>query len=441
VRKIVHGIVWFPESVKVRILDLMRAQSSAARSAYQAAHKYGLRGNSVKQYVKRNFMTRLNQRYIADAVSRVSAVKDDGALFGGKQAWKDMQVGKLSKDAWQERRNGQLYSRGDRTKSGNPNIRVIGSRLLINDPSARGKWLEGKLFIPDKWSSPVLDCYDVRLLYRNGKFEVKVSWAALEQPKLPMTAGAIGVDCNPDGVAVVEVTGDGNLKHHQYEKEQRVQFAGKGKRDYDIKQLAVRVVNAAKEVRKPLVVEKLDFSLGNRQKGRRKFRRTKANFIYRQMLNAIKARAIKEGVSLVEVQAAFTSVLSNLKYASPYSLNRHTAAALVIGRRGMGFLERQNFTVTQNESDSKKLNLEGRGFKHTMTQKAYSFLQTCGLKEKPTNLTGSVLALGSRPSIGISKGEIPLGESVAITGRYGNVDNIQGEEWLPSSLDRFIQVS
>lgn len=438
-RQIAHGEVWFPESIKVRVLDLMKAQSSAARAAYQATHKHGLKGNAVKQYVKRNFMASLNQRYISDAVSRVAAIEDDGVLFGGKRAWKDMRAGKLSKAEWQERRNGQLYSRGDRTKGGNPNIRVVGDKLLVNDPSSRGRWMEGRLFIPDKWK-PCLDCYDVRLLYRNGKFEVKVSWTEPDTPKLPTVEGAVGVDCNPDGVAVVEVTGDGNLKHHQYEQEQRIQFAGRGKRDYDIKQLAVRVVGAAKEARKPLVVEKLNFSSGNRQKGYRKFRRTKANFIYRQMLNAIESRATREGVPLIEVQPAFTSILGNLKYAKPYSLNRHTAAALVIGRRGMGLPERQDFTVTQDESGSEKLHLEGKGFKHTLTQKAYSFLQSCGLKEKKADPTGPALAPGSRPGIGASTGEIPVGETQPITGRLGGVSNSQGEERLPSGLERFFQV-
>ena len=34
-RHVAHGVVWFPESVKVRVLDLMKAQSSAARSVNQ----------------------------------------------------------------------------------------------------------------------------------------------------------------------------------------------------------------------------------------------------------------------------------------------------------------------------------------------------------------------------------------------------------------------
>jgi IS605 OrfB family transposase len=286
-REVAHGTVWFPDPIKTRILDLMKAQSSAARSAYQAIHKYGLKGNAVKQYVKRNFMSLLN---------------------------------------------------------------------------------------------------------------------------------------------------------HQYEQEQRIQFAGQGKRDYDIKQLAVRVVDAAKKARKPLVVEKLAFDFGNRQKGYRKFRRIKANFIYRQMLDAIKSRATREGVPLIEVQPAFTSILGTVKYAKPYSLNRHTAAAMVIGRRGIGFLERQDFTVTQDEAGKDKWNLEGRYFSTALTSKAYSWLTDCFCKSKPAGLTDPALAPGSRPGIGASTGEIPVGESVPITGRSRGVNNSQGEERLPSQPVRFGQV-
>jgi hypothetical protein len=106
----------------------------------------------------------------------------------------------------------------------------------------------------------------------------------------------------------------------------------------------------------------------------------------------------------------------------------------------MGFLERQDFTVTQDDDENAKLNLVGRGFKTALTPKAYSFLQACGLKEKPADLTGPVLAPGSRPGIGTSVGEIPAGESVVITGHYGRVNNSQGEERLPSGLERIFQV-
>ena len=52
-RQVAHCMVWFSEPIKARVLALMKAQSSAARSAYQAIHKHSLKGNSVKQYVNK----------------------------------------------------------------------------------------------------------------------------------------------------------------------------------------------------------------------------------------------------------------------------------------------------------------------------------------------------------------------------------------------------
>ena len=437
-RRVAHGIAWFDELTKQQVLGLMKLQSSASRSAYQAIHKHGLRGNEVKKYVKRNYMRSLNQRYVSDAVSRVVAIKDDNALFGGKDAWKDMRSGLIAKEEWQQRRNNQLYSRGDRTKNGNPNIRVVGDELFINSPSEKGRWLTGKLSVPNKWK-PCLDCYDVRIIYAKDRFEVKISWAARETTKLPTTAGAIGVDVNPDGVAVVEVSGDGNLQRHCYEREQRIQFARYGKRSYDVKQLAVRAVETAKKSAKVLVMEKLSFGKG--KKGGHKFRRMKHNFLYRQILDAMKSRAEREGVPIVEVSPAFTSVLGILKYQQSYSLNRHTAAALVIARRGMGMLERQDFTVTHDDSKKAEWNLEGRNSAIALTQKVYSWLQEgLFLKLKQTALTGPCLAAGSKPAIGHSTGETPVGESLPTTGRECSDNFTLEDERLPSRSEQFSQV-
>jgi len=54
-------------------------------------------------------------------------------------------------------------------------------------------------------------------------------------------------------------------------------------------------------------------------------------------------------------------------------LNRHTAAALVIGRRGMGIMERVKVKVELGEN--KKLNLEGKGFTIALTAKAYAYFK------------------------------------------------------------------
>jgi len=436
--KIAQGSVWFKPEVEDRILELMKFQCSALRSAYQAITKHKLKFNDVKNYVKKNYMASLNQRYIADSCCSANLYAvNEGVCFGGKKNWQELTAGNLPKNEWQSIRNSQLYSRGDRTKSGNPNIRIVGDKILINDPSGRGKWLEGKVYIPEKFN-PDFKCYSVRLLMKNGKFRIVLSWAE-DSIQLPVQEGAIGIDCNPDGVAVVNVSATGNLLEHRYIRKQRIRFASDNKRDYDTGLLAKEVVQYAFDKRKPIVLEKLDFKKG--KKSYKKFNRMKSNFIYRKMLNAIKQRAAKIGVPIIETPPAFTSVLGQLKYQKMYSLNRHTSAALVIARRGLNLKEREDFKVTPDLKKKDKLNLEGRGLSIASTVKAYSWLRESFLKPKQSVLTGLSLAAGLKPVIEDDIGEIPMGESVNTTGLHGLINNKQEYERTPLSLGRFVQVS
>ena len=97
------------------------------------------------------------------------------------------------------------------------------------------------------------------------------------------------------------------------------------------------------------------------------------NFIYAQLLQAIERRAIKYAVAIKKINPAFTSIAGILKYQEQYSLNRHTAAAFIIARRGLGIMEK--IRVKTEPLENKKLNLAGRGFKIALTKKAYSYFK------------------------------------------------------------------
>ena len=458
IRRGAQGTAWFAEDSANRVLALIRNQCSATRSAYQAIQKHGLRGNDIKKHVKVDYMPLQNQRYVSDACSLASGISQENAIFGGKRLWKEMASGKLPKEQWQAIRNRQLYSRGDRTKAGNPNIRVVNDRLLVNDPLERGRWIEGSMFLPKKFK-PDWACYDIRLVHEAaGRFKVSITWEE-NAPEVQATVpGAVGVDSNPDGVAVSEVDGNGNLVSQHYDLEQRIQFASKGKRDHDVRMLAKRVVGEAKETGKPLVIERLCF--GKKKDGHKgkKFRRMKSNFLYKQVASAIRSRAIREGIPLVEVNPAFTSVLGALKYQKMLGLSVHNAAAMVIARRGMGLLERQDFGISVaetkkvrarkprrnrkgkkgrktdwswNKVDQLSLNLEGRGEDRRLTVKAWTWLRDRFLKPKKASLTGTPLAAGAcRSAIGGSGDQTP-GEPRPTTGRPGRSQNRSGEEKAP----------
>lgn len=359
--------------------QIMRDQSSCRRYAYQRIHKDGLSGNDVVKSCKPVYMEKLNQRYIQDAVLRAKMIKKDHVLFGGKKNWKKLLSGLITKNQWHEIRDSELYSRGDRTKKGNPNIRVLrtpeGYKLRIGLGKPR-EFLTFKLYIPQKFQQSLDlhgDCYDVRIKARAEKFHAHIGLDIPDvAPIYGFSNGAIGIDTNPDGLAVVETDKSGNMVRHRYLGSQRILFARHDKRKHDIEEAAIQVVNQAVMAEKGLVIEDLKFN-DKKPIRSKKFNRMRHNFIYSQLLQAIERRALKDGVEVKKINPAFTSITGILKYQEMYSLNRHTAAALVVARRGIGICEKIRVRLRSGENE--KLNLAGRGFEIALTKKAYSYFR------------------------------------------------------------------
>jgi len=377
-RKVIHGVVYFED--KNRVLQLMKNFCSCKRSAYQATHKHKLSGNNIKKYCKRNYMSLLNQRYVSDATVEASKIVKEHALFGNKKLWKEFQDGKVSKKKWQHTRNSQLYSRGDKTKNGNPNIRISGNSLLVNDPLKRGLWLTGKLWLQE----PIIsDCYDVRVEARDNKFKVTVSYNDAVIPIITnKKLGVIGIDCNPDGVAVSELNYDGNLIEHFYLKNDKIRFARHGKRQYVIRELAKQVVAYAYDRQKPIVLEQLQFS---KQYKSKKFNRMSHNFIWKQLLDSIKSRACRYGVEIIEVPAAYTSIVGKLKFMQMYSIPTHNAAAMVIGRMGLGIVDKVMVSISEVQD---LVTLEARTESVTLKRKSFLWFKSkFRICQKPPALT------------------------------------------------------
>jgi len=383
-RRVIHGSVYFKSEDKKRVKELMEAQCSAIHTAYQFTSRTKIHGNEVKKHVKINYMKYLNQRYISDACAISESINHSSVIFGGTRNWKKLITGTLTKDIWKDTRFSQLYSTGDRAKNGNPNIRIVGNELWVNDPSSRGLWIKGIFFLPTKfkWDTNTM-CYDVRLKNNNEESFSVVITSESTTPQVrtnPVMEGCIGIDTNPDGVAFVEVDRFGNILHHHYVKKQRLIMAQRNKRDYDVRLLAKEVVHNALDLKKPIIIEQLNF--GKRKKYK-KFNRMSHNFCYRRILQSIYTKSISLGVEIIEVNPAFTSVIGLLKYKERLSLNRHTSAALVVARRGQGRKEKLELRVTPEKLKRRLLNLEGRGgVCQSLTKKSYSYL--CQLAEVKT---------------------------------------------------------
>ena len=170
-------------------------------------------------------------------------------------------------------------------------------------------------------------------------------FATTELPEVEVTTdrrrGAVGVDLNADHLAVVETDASGN-----YVKAWRVPLVTYGKSNHQAEALigdaVAGVVEYARGAGKPLVVEKLDF----RQKKAvlegesRKYSRMLTSFAYGKIKAYFISRGYREGVEIIEVNPAYSSVVGRVKFMERYGLTVHQAAALVLARRLLGCSER-----------------------------------------------------------------------------------------------------
>ena len=173
----------------------------------------------------------------------------------------------------------------------------------------------------------------------------KKGWRVLvsfDEPKVAVTtdakAGVLSVDLNADHLAWAELdrfgnpVDAGNIPCVTYGKTAEQAQA-------IIEAAAIVLVDHAGRIKKPLVLEKLDFSLKKTQltemDGAR-YARMLSSLSYKKIHDALQFRATKDGVAVKMVNPAYTSVLERINYANRYGLTVHQGAAVAIGRRAFG---------------------------------------------------------------------------------------------------------
>jgi len=276
-------------------------------------------------------------------------------IFGGRENLEKRRRGKLSNADWKNLRNNKLYSRGDKSKDGgNLNTRIeivpkgfslsVAISHLVEKPKTAPR-VCGKLWVDVRHRERLREhledggIYSIELI-RGQDFKYRVHITFDEFVPIQVVSfshGAIGVDVNPDGVALTEIENSGNLISSQWIALPKLTYSSTNRRNNLIGEVACDIVLIALSKGKGLVIESLNFVKKN--KGKR-FNRMSHNFVYRRLLESIERRAIKCGVAIKRVHPAYTSIIGKYKYATSLGLSFHQAAALVIARRGLGFRER-----------------------------------------------------------------------------------------------------
>ncbi len=338
--------------------------------------------------------TRLDkeQRKLAKWQHYVETKTFPPVVFGGKQLFQERCKGNITKKEWQEARTNRYLSRGDKTKGGNLNTRLYhkGSQIYLDIAAepvktcnpVRYKRITVPIYLAHKPSQKtgringtnyrqmVLDylktgnAYQVEILRRNNKYYIHVTIE--EETFVPQNMyGAIGIDTNPGGLGIAIVDYLGQYQGSQWIKEHEWCYARTNRRTNLIGKRAKQIVNLAKEKGYGLAVEDLKFR--NDRSITAKFNRMAHGFVWSKFLEYICRCAAREGVPLIKVNPAFTSIIGILKYQPMYGTSGHESAAYVIARRALGFSDDRVPRLLFDKLINKK-----SGFKHMNGWKKWS---------------------------------------------------------------------
>ncbi len=415
------------------VLEIEETETKLAR----AKKKLGWAEKDLEKAIEKNDPVRIEKfehtvrgrkarvKKLAGKLDELNVHQGNGTIptvvFGCQSLWKRVCKGRATREEWRQARQDRLYARGDETKGGNPNIKIswrngeftlsvtishLSEQKGIDSKGrpimARAPRVAGKLWLPEKHRQKVLELllsgapYTVELIKgRDGRYRAHITFA-VTAPVLVTNPnrGYLGVDTNPDGVALANVNYFGRPEPwpkgfevpypqalHKFDGEFQVTVHPNGflyikvpelaysrgfRRTYLIGVLAKVVVDIAKTLGKLIALEKLDFGK-DRLGTNKKFNRMAANFPFRKIIEAVIRKAFKEGVGVKQVWPAHTSTVGYYKYMERYGIIIHHAAALVIARRAIGFKERitneleQKVQVLKEKFDQKANSLPGEG--------------------------------------------------------------------------------
>ena len=240
-------------------------------------------------------------------------------------------------------------------KGGNQTATLLpGGVLRLRVPPALegeyGRWILIPVCFPygqDTIDRALLVGQPITLRFVRRKRKGKWVWyvqATTERPGKPILTrrefGALGVDYNPGIVAAGRIDRHGNptaTRHVVAETKGK----SRAQREAILGDVVADIVAWAKGEGVPIVIEKLDFT---RKKAalremRPELARMLSRFDTRRFYDLLVSRAAREGVEVLEVDPAYTSVIGWVKFGSGYHLSVHAAAAVAIARRGLGFGE------------------------------------------------------------------------------------------------------
>lgn len=296
-------------------------------------------------------------------------------IFGGKHNFFDRMKNKITKEEWKELRSNTLYSRGDKSKKGNLNTRIVFDNKEKNfffevaNPliatGARSPRLRLKLNIPDKFFDEIIGVvmpnvvgltpkgkeieeykvYSIEVKRKEGKFylhityDIEVPGSELKWDQKITSDIVAGIDINIDKIAVSILSKQGNLLESKTFYCHEMKYVKSNRRSNVAGEIAKEVFNYLQLWNAGAIVLE-DISIKQDYDTNKRFNRLTHTFAKMKMQKALILRGLKFGFKIKKINPAYTSVIGRFKYSEMYGVSVNEAASFVIGRRGLDFEEK-----------------------------------------------------------------------------------------------------
>ena len=318
-----------PDDVREDLLKLFRLFGSTRRRMYNMKWKHGLgRDHCIHNLSD----VPLNSRYMRDAWYTIEDLPPH-VTFGGLENQRLREKGKITKERWEERRNSIVLSRGDKSKRGNLNMRIVKSdgelKLRVNIPFRKDKYVHLGLFIPEKYMEKygqLLLCgtwpYTVTLKRENGKIYAKISLRVPYEEKESTRVMAVDTNSGHLDFAVMD------------KKTEKVVAVGKVQ-DYDknVYKSAKKVARIANHYDADVVIGNLHLRSFN---GGRKQNRKVHSIPYYKLQMALKRYTAEHGRRLLLRSEAYTSIISR-RLSPLIGLDVHKASAITFALKSVDY--------------------------------------------------------------------------------------------------------
>ena len=297
-------------------------------------------------------------------------------IFGGKKHFYERLNGKITNKEWKELRSNTLYSRGDKSKKGNLNTRIVFcdqelqfylevANPLLVEKGKNSPRLRFKLRIPDKYYSEILDVvlptvrgfnqkgkpmeeyqvYSVQIKRKNEEYYAHITFdfetigTQLNWNEKIISDRVAGIDVNIDRIAVTILTSQGNWMESRTFYCHEIEYVKENRRSNIAGEVAKQVIDYLESWNVgAFVLEDLTFKQDHDTDHR--FNRLTHSFAKTKLQKSLVSRGLKFGFKIKTVNPAYTSVIGRFKYTKMYGLSVHEAASFVIGRRGLDFDEK-----------------------------------------------------------------------------------------------------